>query len=25
VLGPTTFAAAADVREHHRLEVSTLA
>jgi hypothetical protein len=25
VLGPTTFAAAADVREHHRMEVSTLA
>jgi predicted TIM-barrel fold metal-dependent hydrolase len=25
VLGPTSFAAAADVREHHRMEVSTMA
>jgi predicted TIM-barrel fold metal-dependent hydrolase len=25
VLGPATFAASADVREHHRMEVSTLA
>jgi uncharacterized protein len=25
VLGPATFAASADVREHHRMEVSTVA
>jgi hypothetical protein len=25
VLGPATFAASVDVREHHRMEVSTVA